>query len=193
MNLDDYKKEIIDRIFALYGIDISLSLSLITDLCEKDSNLKTFIEENMRSGKIRFFDEREFEKILSQNFRPVAKDINEFIDVFLTGKNCGSCAFTSRKLSLSFDDADLVSGILLHLKGTRNAEREGGHCWLENNAEIIDTSLMLVINKTLKEKLGYIEEQRLTPYMLMSSQFYMAEKEFANDSELRTKSKNKHI
>ena len=45
------------------------------------------------------------------------------------------------------------------LKGTLNAEKEGGHYWLETPKSIIDTSLMLVIDKSLKNKLRYIEEQ----------------------------------
>ena len=70
-----------------------------------------------------------------------------------------------------------------------NAENEGGHCWLETNDTIIDTSLMLVIDKSLKDEIGYIEEQRLTPFDLAMSPRYQARKEFVNDRNIKSSKK----
>ena len=107
--------------------------------------------------------------------------------MFSLGYNIGNCVGTSRQLSYSYCNVDIVSGIFPLLKGTLNAEKEGGHCWLETTTNIIDTSLMLVIDKSLKNKLGYIEEQRLTAFQLANSPNYQARKEFVNDKNLNHK------
>ena len=111
--------------------------------------------------------------------------MKEFRDMFLLGYNIGNCVGASRQLSYSYHSVDIVSGILPILKGTLNAEKEGGHCWLETLDNIIDTSLMLVIHKSLKNDLGYIEEQRLTSFQLACSPNYQARKEFVNDINLK--------
>lgn len=43
---------------------------------------------------------------------------------------------------------------------------------------------MLVIDKSLKSYLGYIEEQRITSFQLSCSPNYQAKKEFVNDKSL---------
>lgn len=88
-------------------------------------------------------------------------------------------------LSYSYDDVDIVSGVLPILKGTRNAEKEGGHCWLETPTTIIDTTLMLVMDKSLKEKIGYIEEVRIKDSQLRNSSTYQSRKNFVNDRSIR--------
>ena len=113
--------------------------------------------------------------------------MKEFVDMFLLGYNIGNCVGASRQLSYSFNDVDIVSGVLPIIKGTLNAEKEGGHCWLENDCFIIDTSLMLVIDKSLRDDFGYIEENRITKESLRKSQVYQARKDFVNDSGLRRK------
>ena len=107
--------------------------------------------------------------------------------MFILGYNVGNCVGTSRQLSYSYNNVDIVSGILPILKGTLNAEKEGGHCWLETRTSIIDTSLMLVIDKTIKSEIGYIEEQRVTHLQLLTSKSYQARKDFVNDIHLKIK------
>lgn len=70
------------------------------------------------------------------------------------------------------------------LKGTKNAEEVGGHVW-ENDDTIIDTSLMLVIDRSLKDTMGYIEEQRITKKSLRANLRYQTRKGFVNDTNLR--------
>lgn len=105
--------------------------------------------------------------------------------MFVLGYNMGNCVGASRQLSYSYSDVDIVSGRLPILKGTLNAPKEGGHCWLETSISIIDTSLMLVIDKSLKSDIGYIEEMRLTSSELMRSPSYQVRKEFVNDKDLK--------
>ncbi|MGM9876274.1 MAG: hypothetical protein ACI310_03490 [Bacilli bacterium] len=163
----------------------SRAFALFWRLYNDDSNFSKIIDENLKKGKIRFFNDTEWNKIQKQNFISPFKEIKEFIDLFLLGYNIGNCVGTSRQLSYSYNNVDIVSGILPILKGTLNAEKEGGHCWLETPESIIDTSLMLVIDKSLKSDLGYIEEQKITSVQLSCSPNYQARKEFVNDENLR--------
>lgn len=167
----------------------SKAFALFWEICHKKNDFYKIINENFANGKIRFFNDNEWNKINNQNFVSTMKEMKEFRDMFLLGYNIGNCVGTSRQLSYSYHNVDIVSGILPILKGTLNAEREGGHCWLETPDNIIDTSLMLVIDKSLKNDLGYIEEQRLTSSQLASSPIYQARKEFVNDKNLNSNRK----
>ena len=157
------------------------AFTLFWQLYDNNLSFKKLIEKYKLSNQIRFFGDEEWEKIKNQNFLPVSPDVKEFIDMFALGYNIGNCVGASMQLSYSYNDVDIVSGILPILKGTRNALKEGGHCWLETKTSIIDTSLMLVMDKKLKEEFGYIEEQRITAYALNTSERYQKRKEFALD------------
>lgn len=159
------------------------AFQLLEKLCE-DKIFCDFLKEELQKGNIRHFNEVEWGKITSQNFVSPIPEMKNFEDMFMLGYNIGNCVGASRQLSYSYNNVDIVSGILPIIKGTLNAENEGGHCWLETPDEIIDTSLMLVINKELKSKFGYIEEQRVTTKQLNKSSYYQARKEFTNDSNL---------
>ena len=155
------------------------------ELYNTNEQFQTIIKEGMENGQIRFFDEREWDKIKKQNFVSPDAKMKEFIDMFVLGYNIGNCVGTSRQLSYSYNNVSIVSGILPFLKGKKNSEKEGGHCWLETNKELIDTTLMLVMDKEVKKKLGYLEEQRLTPTDLALSPRYQARKEFVNDISIK--------
>ena len=161
------------------------AFSLFRNLYKKNNKFKSLVDINMENGKMRFFDDNEFDKIKKQNFISPIPQMKEFIDMFILGYNIGNCAGACRQLSYSYNNVDIVSGILPMLKGTLNAEKEGGHVWLETPDFIIDTSLMLVIDLSLKSSLGYIEEQRVTYSQLASSPNYASRKEFVNDGNLK--------
>lgn len=161
--------------------------SLFNELYNSNFQFKCFIDKNMANGLIRFFNDEEWNKIKNQNFISPSPEMNEFIDMFTLGYNIGNCVGASMQLSYSYSDVDIVSGVLPLIKGTLNAEKEGGHCWLETPKYIIDTSLMLVIAKSLKQEFGYIEEQRITSYQLRLSDRYQSRKEFVTDTSLRNK------
>jgi hypothetical protein len=160
---------------------------LFWDLYRNNDSFRNVIDSGMESGMISFFSDDLWDRIKSQNFISYDDRMKEFIDMFLLGYNIGNCVGASRQLSYSFNDVDIVSGVLPILKGTLNAEKEGGHCWLENDCFIIDTSLMLIIDKSLRDDLGYIEENRITKECLKRSQVYQARKDFVNDALLRKK------
>lgn len=153
-----------------------------------NAEFKKIIDEGMESGKIRFFNETEWEKIESQNFSyNLKKDdvvIDTFIKVFESGYNIGFCARCSKLLSYSYNDVDIVNGYFPLLKGTLNSPT-GKHTWLENYNSIIDTTLLLVIDKSLKEKLGYSDLFRTTSFDLNSDHIYQVEKDRATDTNLK--------
>ena len=166
------------------------AFDLFWNLYNNNPNFKNIIDEGFKRKQIRFFNEEELDKIRKQNFiHPTNPNIKEFEDIFVIGENIGNCVGVSRQLSYSYNDADLVSGILPLLKGTLNAEKLGGHAWIETKDSIIDTSLMLIIDKSLKEKFGYIEENRITAMRLKQDRNYQARKEFVNDQNLKSKKK----
>lgn len=158
------------------------AFDLFWNFYNNDLKFKELISKNFELGKIRFFDADEYDKITSQNFISPFPDVNTFMELFIKGYNIGNCVGTARQLSYSYNLIDIVTGTLPMLKGTLNAEKEGGHCWLETEDEIIDTTFMLVIKKELKDKFGYIEEERLTAKDLRKMQFYQARKELVNDT-----------
>ncbi len=126
-----------------------------------------------------------WEKIANQNFISPIKEMHDFSDMFILGYNIGNCGGAARQLSYSFNNVDIITGILPLLKGSKNAEKEGGHYWLETDTKIIDTSLMLIIDKSLKEYLGYQEELRLSASRLAKDPIYQSRKEFVNDKNLK--------
>lgn len=156
-------------------------------LLKTNENFRNIVIEGYLKGKITGFTEEEFQKISSQNFVSPFKEMKEFMDMFKLGYNIGNCVGTSRQLSYSYKNVDLVTGILPIIKGTLNAEKEGGHGWIETPSSIIDTTLMLIIDKSLKSKIGYIEEERLTSFDLACMPNYQSRKEFVNDKNLRKK------
>ncbi len=166
-------------------MDYGLAFKLNEELYNNNIEFKKLIDIYTKTNQVRYFGDSEYQKIISQNFIPIVPDAKEFIDMFRLGYNSGNCAMMARILSYSYDDVDIVSGVLPLLKGTFNAEKEGGHVWLEDNYNIIDTSLMLVIDKSLKKEFGYIEEERLTAADLRKSPRYMARKEFVRDTSLQ--------
>lgn len=157
---------------------------LFLELYRNNLQFKELVINGFITSSIRFFSEEEWQKITSQNYIAPVNDISNFAEMFAKGYNIGDCVGISWQLSYSYDDVDIVAGIMDYLKGTKNS-LNGGHRWLETKDYIIDTSLMLVINKELKEKFGYHEEQRLTASNLKKMPYYQIRKEFVNDNNLK--------
>lgn len=168
--------------------EVAKAYTLFTNLYSSNEKFKTLIDENMKNGKIRFFNEDEFERIKNLNYRSQNPNFlpNDFYELFKRGYNIGNCVHTSRVLSYAYNFVDIVHGRLPLISGTLNAEN-GGHAWLELRSNhfdidlIIDTSLMLVIDISLKEKFGYIDEIREDYRLLNKDSRYSSQKSFAND------------
>lgn len=148
-------------------------------LLQENKNFREIVISGLAEGKIRGFDEELWEKIHAQNI----KRIDNFEDVFIHGANIGYCTVASKQLSYSLDTCYLCGGTLPLLMGTKNCD-DGSHTWILYNDKVIDTTLMLIINKDYIEKIGYNEENRYNPNI---DPIYAATKEFTNDSNIRKK------
>lgn len=145
----------------------------------QQESFRKIIEQGVKEGKIKGFTEDIWKKIEEQNIR----GIDSFEDVFRNGANIGYCTVASKQLSYSFNNIYLCGGTLPILEGTTNSP-DGRHTWILDKNNIIDTSLMLIIDKSYQEKIGYIEENRYNP---MIDPIYCATKEFTLDKNLKSK------
>lgn len=143
----------------------------------KNPTFSEIIKEGIIEGKISGFDINLWTKIENQNIRR----INSFDDVFKEGLNIGYCTVAAKQLSYSLDTCFICGGELPILKNTPNCEN-GEHTWILYNNDVIDTTLMLFIDKEYATKLGYIEENRYNPNQ---DPIYSATKEFTNDNNLK--------
>ena len=156
---------------------------LLNKVLQQNETFKQLVNENMEQGKIRQFGEEEWDKIKKQNYISGNPDLKTFYDIFSLGWNIGNVGMVSRQLSYSYNNVDLVSGFLPLLTGSINSPN-GEHEWLENDKEIIDTTLCLIIDKSLKEEMGYQTEFRFTQQELMQNELYRERKEFINDETI---------
>lgn len=152
---------------------------------ELNPEFKKLILENVELGKIRYFSDEEWDKIKEQNYGSPHPEVKSFYDIFRLGGNEGNCTGCSKQLSYSYNNVSIAGGLLPILIGTRNSPN-GEHTWLENDKEIIDTSLLLIIDKSLKEKIGYKMENIYSSTILNSDPRYSARKQFVNDRNLRS-------
>jgi len=148
-------------------------------LLNNNEYFRKIITEGYMRGKIYVFTEELWDKIISQNIRR----IDNFEDVFVDGANLGYCTVCSKQLSYSLPCCYICGGILPILKGTNNC-CEGEHTWILYENKIIDTTLMLIIDKSYADKIGYIEMRRDNPNIDLK---YSAAKDFTNDRRLKSR------
>lgn len=78
-------------------------------------------------------------------------------DYFKNGDNIGFCLEACNHLAEMFDRYEIHKGILPAIKGTKRSPR-GEHAWLVSDGMIYDTSLLLIIDSSLSDLLGYNSE-----------------------------------
>ena len=154
--------------------------SLLEELLDKNEEFRNIICEGLIKGKVAGFDDNMWNAIRTQNNRSSVT----FEYVFETGYNLGNCTGCSIQYSYSLPFPYICGGELPLLAGTPNSP-DGRHTWLEHEGKIIDTTLMLVMEKDIAKKLGYIEENRRDPNL---EPRYRATKDFINDKSLRGRS-----
>ena len=89
-----------------------MAFDLFWNLYNNNDDFKKLVSYGFDNNLIRFFGDEEFNKINSQNFISYDDRMKEFIDMFTLGFNIGNCVGASRQLSYSYNDVDIVSGIL---------------------------------------------------------------------------------
>lgn len=150
-------------------------------LLQENLQFREIIIEGIKENKITGFPDELWTKFDNQNLR--APGIESFVDVFRDGNNQGYCTVCAKQVSYSLGLCFLCGGELPILKGTANCPN-GDHTWIEYQGKIIDTTLMMIIDTSYKNKIGYIEENRYNP---AHDPEYNATKDFTNDSHLRRK------
>ena len=144
---------------------------------KEDKHFREIIKIGIENNLVRKFPRDLFNRICEQNIRAPFEPIQLFID----GANLGNCTIMSKIISYSIDNVDICGGTLNILEGTKNSP-DGRHTWVSFNGNIIDPTLMIVIDEKLKDKIGYIEENRYDPSI---DKYYLAAKEFANDPSFK--------
>ena len=151
----------------------------LKQILKNNNDMMNIIAKGIENNQIYGFSEELWEELSHQNLR--SPGVVSFVDVFRDGYNQGYCTVCAKQVSYSLDTCYLCGGILPILKGTINCP-EGAHTWIEYDNKIIDTTLMLVIDNSYKDALGYIEENRYNPN---NDPIYSATKEFTNDVSIR--------
>lgn len=150
-------------------------------LLQENKQFREIIIKGIEENKITGFPDELWEKLDKQNIR--SNKIESFVDAFKEGANQGSCTPFSKQVSYSLNTCYICGGELPILKGTKNCE-EGNHTWIEYRGKIIDTTLMMIIDLSYKNQIGYIEETRCNPNC---DRIYSNAKDYTNDSQLRRK------
>ena len=172
-------KEIIMNYICAPGTEDYKCYDTLIALIDNNESFKKVILDGIKEDKIHGFSTDLWEKLDKQKLR--APNVNSFVEVFADGSNQGYCTVCAKQVSYSLNTCYLCGGVLPILEGTVNCP-DGSHTWIEVDGKIIDTTLMLVIDKDLKNDFGYIEENRYDPN---KDSVYNAAKEFANDTSLR--------
>jgi hypothetical protein len=146
-------------------------------LIKENEEFRNILSEGLKEGKVSGFDDSMWLKIKLQNPRSNLT----FEDAFKLGYNLGNCTGCAIQYSYSLDYPYICGGELPLLKGTQNSP-DGRHTWIESNGKIIDTTLMLVMDKDFAMKLGYKEENRRNPNL---EPRYIAAKDFITDPSIR--------
>ena len=118
-----------------------------------------------------------FDKVCNLNLRAPFAPVQLFID----GANIGNCTNMSLIVSYAMSRVDICGGVLKVLENTANS-LDGSHTWISSKGKIIDTSLMIEIDESIANELGYVEQNRYNPNM---DPVYSSSKEFAKDSSIK--------
>ena len=170
--------EILDYLYTAPSPDFKC-YDTLKALLQNNEQFRTIITEGIKQNKIWGFDQSLWQKLDKQNLR--SPKVNSFVDVFKDGYNQGYCTVCAKQVSYSLDTCEICGGILPILKGTTNCP-DGDHTWIAYKNTIIDTTLMLVVDKEYSKQIGYIEENRYNPNQ---DHIYNATKEFTNDTTIK--------
>lgn len=161
------------------GMEDFKCYNLLKKLFNENEQFRNIISQGIMEGKVRAFPKELWDLLDKQVIR--APGVNSFIDVFRDGANEGYCTVAAKQVSYSLPTCYICGGTVDFLIGTTNS-KEGEHTWIEVGNDIIDTTFVLVIDKSFLKNLTYHEENRYDPNL---DPVYLATKEFTNDSGLK--------
>lgn len=154
--------------------------SLLKKLLNENEEFKNIVKQGVELGKIKGFSEELWKEIYLTD----VPKFNSFEDIFELGYNIGTCTTTSTFLSYALNYCEICGGTLPLIKGTNNSP-DGRHTWILYQNNIIDTSLMLIIDEKYAKKLNYITENQYNPAQDIH---YYSARDFARNNARRKES-----
>lgn len=95
-------------------------------------------------------------------------------EIFKNGYNIGNCLLTAHYVSTIIPNASICTGKVEILKGTKNSIN-GDHVWIKTEDYIIDTTLMIILNKHDIYTKFYNEDYTIVPNFSPSELNYETE------------------
>ena len=132
---------------------------LLNYLRLKNSDFNNTIALGLRTGFIRKFNDLEWDKISSIDYS-LDGYFSDFLSFFKDGYNIGASECVVKMLYRKYNDVDIVHGKLPILDGVI-CSNDNSHWWLETDEYVIDPSLLLMIHPLYRDKMGYIEDERI--------------------------------
>ena len=149
---NDFYKEVV-------GSDEFRGYDLLNYLRLKNSDFNNTIALGLRTGFIRKCNDLEWEKVSSIDYN-MDDYFSDFLSFFKDGYNIGASEYVVKILYKKYNDVDIVHGRLPILEDVI-CSNDNSHWWLETDEYIIDPSLLLMIHPLYRDKMGYIEEERI--------------------------------
>ena len=171
-------QDILEQLIDFDIIDFKCC-DLLKEKLTNDEEFRNLIVEGINNGTVKKFPRKVIDDFNELNIRSPFDPIMLFID----GANLGACTTMSKFVSYEFNNCDICGGTVKYLVGTKNSDN-GEHTWISYNTWIIDTTFMIAIKETAKEKFGYNEENRYNPNL---DPIYSTAKYTARDKDLNKK------
>jgi len=117
----------------------------------KNPKFKATYDYGIKTGLILHFDD-----LFIESMKDIYIDSIDcsLYDYFKRGDNIGFCLQACNYISEMFSEFEIYKGLLPAISGTRRSPN-GEHAWLISEGTIYDTSLLLQIDESLSEQLGY--------------------------------------
>lgn len=125
----------------------------------KNSDFDRVITLGLRTGFIRKFSDLEWDKVSSIDYS-MDGYFSDFLSFFKEGYNIGASFCVVKMLYKKYNDIDIVRGRLPILDDVI-CSSDNSHWWLETDEYVIDPSLLLMINPLYRDRIGYIEDERI--------------------------------
>ncbi|MBO5477405.1 MAG: hypothetical protein J6A15_06630 [Clostridia bacterium] len=110
-------------------------------------SLRKIISKRRKIKLERYAWSKEFEKKIFDIVFLDGSKKTTLKEIFKNGYNIGNCLLTAHYVATILQDSSICTGKVEILKGTKNSEH-GDHVWIETEDYIIDTTLMITINKS---------------------------------------------
>lgn len=149
---NDFYREVV-------GNDEFRGFDLLNYLRFKSSDFDNIITLGLRTGFIRKFNDLEWDKVSSIDYS-MDGCFSDFLSFFREGYNIGASECVVKMLYKKYNDIDIVHGRLPILDNVIYSN-DNSHWWLETDEYVIDPSLLLMIHPLYRDKMGYIEDERI--------------------------------